>query len=61
LKDNKLPNDKKIPIDINRMKTVSKNISDMGHLTEKYGIREKQAKPQKGATGSRKKKEMPTK
>ena len=43
------------------LKTKAKNISDMGHLTEKYGIQEDQAKPQKGATETVKRKEIPIK
>ena len=59
--DNKLPR-QKIKLDVtDQLKVVTKNISDMGHLTEKYGIQDDQAKPQKGATNTVKKKEIPTK
>ena len=38
-----MPNKKTKQTNIDHLKTTAKNLSDMGHLTEKYGIQEKQA------------------
>ena len=47
-----MPDKKTKQTNIDHPKTSTKNLSDMGHLTEKYGIQEKQA----AATDSLKKK-----
>lgn len=50
-----MPSKKTKQNNIDHLKTRAKNISDMGHLTEKYGIQAKPAMPQKGATDPLKK------
>jgi hypothetical protein len=52
----KLPIKKNKQNNIDHLKTTAKNCSDMGHLTEKYGIQEEQAMPQEGEPDPLKKK-----
>src|ERR1700752_2926128 len=52
----KLPVKKKRQNNTDHPKTTVKNLSEMGHLTEKYGIQEEQAIPREGEPGPPKRK-----